>query len=41
VFANFHNITNREDRSSQFTYDRPRTIEYYGASFDIGMEFRF
>ncbi len=41
VFANLHNITNREDRSSQFTYDRPRSIEYYGASFDIGMEFRF
>lgn len=41
VFANFHNITNREDRSSQFTYDRPRSIEYYGAAFDIGMEFRF
>ncbi len=41
VFANLHNITNREDRSSQFTYDRPRRIEYYGAAFDIGMEFRF
>jgi TonB-dependent receptor len=41
IFANLHNITNREDRSSQFTYDRPRSIEYYGAAFDIGMEFRF
>ena len=41
VFANLHNITNREDRSSQFTHDRPRRIEYYGAAFDIGMEFRF
>jgi len=41
LFANLHNITNREDRSSQFTYDRPRSIEYYGMAFDIGMEFRF
>jgi TonB-dependent receptor len=41
LFANLHNITNREDRSSQFTYDRPRSIEYYGAAFDIGMEFQF
>ena len=41
IFANLHNLTNREDRSSQFTYDRPRSIEYYGAAFDIGMEFRF
>jgi hypothetical protein len=41
LFANLNNITNREDRSSQFTYDRPRSIQYYGASFDIGMEFRF
>ena len=41
VFANLHNITNREDRSSQFTHDRPLRIEYYGAAFDIGMEFRF
>jgi len=41
LVANMHNITNREDRSSQFTRDRPRTIEYYGASFDIGVEFRF
>jgi TonB-dependent receptor len=41
LFANLHNITNREDRSSQFTYDRPSSIEYYGAAFDIGMEFRF
>jgi len=41
VFANLNNITNREDRSSQFTYDRPRSIEYYGAAIDIGMEFRF
>lgn len=41
IFANFHNITNREDRTSQFTYDRPRSMEYHGAAFDIGMEFRF
>lgn len=41
VFANLNNITNREDRSSQFTYDRPRSIEYYGTTVDIGMEFRF
>jgi len=41
LFANLHNITNREDRSSQFTYDRPRSIEYYGMAFDIGMEFQF
>ena len=41
VFLNLHNLTNREDRSSQFTYDRPRNLEYYGASFDIGIEFRF
>lgn len=41
VFANLNNVTNRPDRSSQFTFDRPRSIEYYGASFDIGMEFRF
>ena len=41
IVANLHNITNREDRSSQFTYDRPRSIEYYGASFDIGIELRF
>jgi len=41
VFANLNNITNRTDRSSQFTYDRPRNIEYYGAAIDIGMEFRF
>ncbi|MEX0779974.1 MAG: TonB-dependent receptor [Balneolales bacterium] len=41
VFANLHNITNREDRSSQFTYDRPRSIEYYGSAIDIGMELNF
>jgi len=41
VFANLNNITNRADRSSQFTYDRPRSIEYYGATFDVGMEFTF
>lgn len=41
VFANLQNIMNREDRSSQFTYDRPRNIEYYGAAFDLGIEFRF
>lgn len=41
VYANLNNVTNRADRSSQFTYDRPRTIEYYGASFDIGMEITF
>jgi TonB-dependent receptor len=41
LFANLNNITNREDRSSQFTYDRPRSVQYYGASVDIGMEFRF
>jgi TonB-dependent receptor len=41
LFANLNNVTNRPDRSSQFTYDRPRNIEYYGATFDIGMEFRF
>ena len=41
IFLNLHNLTNREDRSSQFTYDRPRNLEYYGASFDIGIEFRF
>jgi TonB-dependent receptor len=41
VYANLNNVTNRADRSSQFTYDRPRSIEYYGASFDIGMEFQF
>ncbi len=41
VYVNFHNITNREDRSSQFTYDRPNSIEYYGAAVDIGMELRF
>jgi TonB-dependent receptor len=41
VFANLNNITNRQDRSSQFTYDRPRSIEYYGFTIDIGMEFRF
>ena len=41
LFANLHNITNREDRSSQFTYDRPRSIEYYGAYVDMGIELRF
>lgn len=41
MFANLNNLTNRPDRSSQFTYDRPRSIEYYGATFDIGMEFQF
>jgi TonB-dependent receptor len=41
LFLNLHNLTNREDRSSQFTYDRPRNLEYYGASFDVGIEFRF
>ncbi len=41
VFANLNNIANRPDRSSQFTYDRPRNIEYYGATIDIGMELRF
>lgn len=41
VFANINNVTNRPDRSSQFTFDRPRSIEYYGASFDVGMEIRF
>ncbi|TVQ74919.1 MAG: TonB-dependent receptor [Balneolaceae bacterium] len=41
IFANLHNITNREDRTSQFTYDLPRSMEYYGATFDIGLEYRF
>jgi TonB-dependent receptor len=41
LFANLNNVTNRADRSSQFTYDRPRSIEYYGATFDLGMEFQF
>ncbi|MCC5927350.1 MAG: TonB-dependent receptor [Bacteroidetes bacterium] len=41
IYANLNNVTNRADRSSQFTYDRPRTIEYYGASFDVGMEITF
>ncbi|MBP3193860.1 TonB-dependent receptor [Natronogracilivirga saccharolytica] len=41
IVANLHNITNREDRASQFTYDRPRSIEYYGAAVDLGVEFRF
>jgi TonB-dependent receptor len=41
VFANLNNVRNRPDRSSQFTYDRPRSIEYYGATFDVGMEFTF
>ncbi|MCH8494694.1 MAG: TonB-dependent receptor [Balneolales bacterium] len=41
IYANLNNVTNRADRSSQFTYDRPRSIEYYGASFDIGMEITF
>ena len=41
IYANINNITNREDRSSQFTYDRPRNIEYYGTFIDVGMELRF
>ena len=41
IYANLNNITNRPDRSSQFTYDRPRNIEYYGTTIDVGMEFRF
>ncbi len=41
IYANINNITNREDRSSQFTFDRPRSIEYYGTFIDIGLEFRF
>lgn len=41
LIANLNNITNREDRSSQFTEDRPRIIEYYGASFNVGIEYRF
>ena len=41
LFANVNNLTNRPDRSSQFTYDRPRNIEYYGTAIDVGMEFRF
>ena len=41
IYANINNITNREDRSSQFTFDRPRSIEYYGTFIDVGLEFRF
>ncbi len=41
VYANLNNITNRADRSSQFTFDRPRNIEYYGAAIQVGMELRF
>ena len=41
AFANLTNITNREDRSSQFTRDRPIALEYYGATFDIGFEVSF
>ncbi len=41
IIANLHNLTNREDRSSQFTRDRPLAIEFYGASFDLGVELRF
>jgi TonB-dependent receptor len=41
MVVNLHNITNREERSSQFTYDRPRNIEYYGAGIDVGIEYRF
>jgi len=41
IYANLNNIIDRPDRSSQFTYDRPRSIEYYGTFIDVGMEFRF
>lgn len=41
VFANLNNLNSREDRSSQFTKDRPRAIEQFGATFDAGVEFSF
>jgi len=41
LFLYIHNITNREDRLLQFTREQPWRVEYYGAAFDIGMEFRF